>query len=443
MVLSTIKSEIKSIGQRFINLKQITAFGINHKTAPVELRERVAMSGDDIVDALTTLNASPQIDEVVLVSTCNRTEVYAVGDSAEQTIIQYLCQFADITDSDMRSFSYTHHQHAAVTHLINVSAGLDSLVLGEPQILGQIKQSFSQAKAAGTIGSHFQKLFQHTFSIAKKVRSETDIGANAVSVAYVAVQLAKHLFSSLAASRAMIIGAGDTGELVVKHLYEQGVRDIIVVNRTLEKAHKLAAPVNAKVMTLGQIPLHLHEADIVISSTSSQLPILGKGVVERALKQRKNEPIFLVDLAVPRDIESEVADLDDAYLYTVDDLQNIIEENLASRQEAANQAMNIINASIDVFFRWQEVQANTDVLVEYRQTSELQKQRLVDKALNQLADGKVAEDVITELSNKLMNQLLHGPTQALKQASVEDNAELFSVLSRALGLSNKQLHKKK
>ncbi len=394
------------------------------------------MSGDDVVNALTALSQYGAVDEVVIVSTCNRTEIYTSGDCAKAVIAEMLSRTAGIPALDIMDNTYYYTQEDALSHLMKVAAGLDSLVLGEPQILGQIKQAFAQAKAAGTIGPQLQKLFQHTFSIAKKVRSDTDIGANAVSVAYVAVQLSKHLFSALTDTRALIIGAGETSELVVKHLYEQGVRDITVANRTLERAQKLATPVNGKVITLAQIPLHLHEADIVISSTASQLPILGKGVVERALKERKNEPIFLVDLAVPRDIENEVGELDDAFLYTVDDLQNIVEENIASRQEAAQQAQEIIADSINGFFEWQEVQANRDVFVQYRRDSEEKKDRLVEKALNQLQEGKAAESVIVELSNKLLNQLIHGPTQALKTASLDDNAEILKVLSRALGVND-------
>jgi glutamyl-tRNA reductase len=425
-------------------LKQITAFGINHKTAPVSFRERVAMSDDVVVDTLAVMQTAAQVSEVVIVSTCNRTEIYLYGGvDSKSIIVNYIASLSGISPTEIEQYSYCYHQQDAVKHLIRVASGLDSLVLGEPQILGQIKQSFALAKASGTVSQRFQRLFQHTFSVAKKVRSDTDIGANAVSVAYVAVQLAKHLFSSLADSRALIIGAGETSELVVKHLFEQGVKDITVANRTLEKALRVAKPVAGKVLTLSQIPHHLADADIVISSTASQLPILGKGVVERALKQRRHEPIFLVDLAVPRDIESEVAELSDAYVYTVDDLQNIVESNIASRQEAAAQAEDIIHRSVDTFFEWQEIQANSDVLVQYRQQSELQKSRLVDKALNQIADGKSAQEVIVELSNKLMNQLIHGPTHALKQASSDQHSASFSLLSRALGLDTHETQHKK
>ena len=334
----------------------LTALGINHKTAPVALREKVAFTPDSLVSALASLKQIDGIEESVIVSTCNRTEVYVKGAGEAALLLDWLSAFHDVKREDIEQNSYLYQQEDAVKHVMRVASGLDSLILGEPQILGQIKQAFSDAKHSGTVGAEFERLFQHTFSVAKKVRSETEIGANAVSVAFAAVQLAKHIFSALPKRSVLLVGAGETIELVAQHLKEQGVQRLAVANRTVARAENLAANLGADVLTLSQLPEHLHDFDIVISSTASQLPLIGKGMVEKALKQRRNMPMFLVDLAVPRDIESQVNELGDAYLYTVDDLQHIVEQNLASREMAAQDAEKIIDDQASVFLSWKQAQ---------------------------------------------------------------------------------------
>lgn len=414
----------------------LIAFGINHKTAPIELREKIAFSPDAIVQALASLRQNTGATESVIVSTCNRTEIYAqLEDKQQSHIAAWLADFHGVHVDELQNNSYFYTQQEAAGHIMRVACGLDSLMLGEPQILGQVKQAFTDAKNSGVIKGDFERLFQHTFSVAKKVRTETDIGANAVSVAYASVQLAKHIFSSLEKSRVLLIGAGETIELVAKHLFEQNVKSLTVANRTLARAEKIAHPLNASVLTLAQIPQHLKDADIVISSTASQLPILGKGLVQKALKERKHKPIFLVDLAVPRDIEAEVADLDDAYLYTVDDLQQIVEKNLANRQDAAAIAHDMVEQQVQQFMRWQQSQSSIDLLKAFREQSEAQKELLVNKALNQLADGKVAEKVIIELANKLTKSLIHAPTKALKKAASEQDLAHMALLVDALALN--------
>ncbi|MFT2090641.1 glutamyl-tRNA reductase [Paraglaciecola sp. 2405UD69-4] len=416
----------------------LIAFGINHKTAPIELREKIAFSPDAIVEALGSLEVQTGAAESVIVSTCNRTEVYAQLEQPNKSFIAtWLAKFHGVSEVDVDKNSYFYTEQDAAEHIMRVACGLDSLMLGEPQILGQIKQAVTHSKNTGVIKGSFDRLFQHTFSVAKRVRSETDIGANAISVAYASVQLAKHIFSSLKNSRVLLIGAGETIELVAKHLSEQNVKSLTVANRTLARAQALAEPLGASVLTLAQIPAHLKDADIVFSSTASQLPILGKGLVQRALKERRHKPMFLVDLAVPRDVEGEVASLDDAYLYTVDDLQQIVEQNLANRQDAAEIAHQMVQEQAQQFMRWQQSQASIDLLKNFRQQSELQKSTLVSKALNQLADGKNAEDVVLELANKLTNSLIHAPTKALKKAASEQDTEQLSILKDALAL-NKQ-----
>ena len=413
----------------------LIAFGINHKTAPIELREKIAFSPDAIVQALASLRQETGVTESVIVSTCNRTEIYAQLDNQHKsTIVGWLAEFHAVNPTEVEKNSYFYTEQDAAIHIMRVACGLDSLMLGEPQILGQVKQAVTHSKDSGVIKSGFDRLFQHTFSVAKKVRSETDIGANAISVAYASVQLAKHIFSSLEKSHVLLIGAGDTIELVAKHLHEQNVKSLTVANRTLARAQAVAEPFGANVLTLAQIPQHLKEADIVFSSTASQLPILGKGLVQSALKERKYKPMFLVDLAVPRDVEGEVTELNDAYLYTVDDLQQIVEQNLANRQDAAELAHQMVEQQAQQFMFWQQSQTSIDVLKSFRDQSESQKDVLVSKALNQLADGKHAEDVVQELANKLTNSLIHAPTKALQKAASEQNVEQLSLLKDALAL---------
>lgn len=423
----------------------VIAIGINHKTASVNLREQVAFSAESIADAFASLRRDLGIDESVILSTCNRTELYvgmqnglcdqpAIQAKDAATLTKWLAEFHKVDLHELEKNSYCLGNDKAVAQLMRVASGLDSLILGEPQILGQVKQAFNSAKNSGVVGSQFERLFQHTFSVAKKVRSETEIGANAVSVAFAAVQLSKQIFSSLAKSRVLLIGAGETIELVAKHLTDNGVTQITVANRTLSRAQELATQIGAKVITLANIPAYLHEADIVISSTASTLPILGKGMVESALKDRRYKPIFFVDLAVPRDIESEVSELDDAYLYTVDDLQHIVEENLVSRQNAANEAEIIIQSQVQVFVDWQKSLDSIDTLKEFRQQSEETKDKLLDKALNQLSEGKDPQQVVIELSNKLTNALLHSPTKALSRAASEQDQNQLKLLRQTLGL---------
>lgn len=412
------------------------AFGVNHKTAPVELREKVAFSPESLVDALTSLRESTGVTESVIVSTCNRTEVYAHAEKIEvEKISAWLAQFHNVDLSQLRQNSYLHNHQQAVEHLMRVASGLDSMILGEPQILGQVKQAFADAKNSGAVNGTFERLFQQTFSVAKRVRSETDIGANAVSVAFAAVQLAKHIFSSLSSSRVLLVGAGETIELVAKHLKEQKVTQISVANRTIARAKSLAEPIGAEVLTLSQIPDKLHDADIVISSTASQLPIIGKGIIERALKQRRHKPMFLVDLAVPRDIETEVAELDDAYLYSVDDLQHIVEQNVAGRQSAAIEAESMIAQQAQSFLDWNKSLESIDLLKSFRRGSEAQRDKIQQRAINQIKEGKDPEQVVAELANKLTNALLHGPTKALKDAAQNQDKESLKLLSKILGLN--------
>ncbi|WP_445945780.1 glutamyl-tRNA reductase [Shewanella sp.] len=411
----------------------LVAIGINHKTATVDLREKVAFSPDSIHDAMKSLASRTRSGEAVILSTCNRTELYC-NDAAAAEVIEWLADYHNLDLQELLGCIYQHEDLAAVKHLMRVAAGLDSLVLGEPQILGQVKQAFVKAKEAGTTALTIDRLFQNTFSVAKKVRTETEIGAAAVSVAFAAVSMAKHIFSSLKATKVLLIGAGETIELVAKHLKDNGVASIVVANRTLERAQAMCEAFDATAITLQQIPDFLPKADIVISSTASPLPILGKGMVEKALKTRRHQPMLLVDIAVPRDIEAQVGELDDAFLYTVDDLHSIIEQNMASRKEAAEQAELITEDQSLLFMEWLKSLESVDSIREYRSQSLAIKDELVERALNKLAQGGDNEQVILELANRLTNRLIHSPTQALTVASRQGDLNTLGQLRTALGL---------
>lgn len=300
------------------------ALGINHKTASVDVRERVAFTPEQLVEALQQLCRLTDSREAAILSTCNRSELYIEQDQLSADIVlRWLADYHHLSLDELRASAYVHEDDAAVRHMMRVASGLDSLVLGEPQILGQMKSAYAVAREAGTIGPLLGRLFQATFNAAKQVRTDTAIGENPVSVAFAAVSLAKQIFSDLQRSQALLIGAGETITLVARHLHELGVKRIVVANRTLERASLLAEQFGAHAVLLSDIPAELVRSDIVISSTASQLPILGKGAVESALKLRKHKPIFMVDIAVPRDIEPEVGELDDVYLYSVDDLHEV------------------------------------------------------------------------------------------------------------------------
>ena len=417
----------------------LLAFGINHKTAPVDVREKVAFSTDKLEAALRDLIARGAVNECAIVSTCNRTELYCGFDeerSNVENILNWFREYHDLDSDEIEPYLYTHLDNLAVQHLLRVASGLDSLVLGEPQILGQIKDAYNTASHAGSIGRQLNRLFQHTFSVAKQVRTDTAIGASPVSVAFAAVNLGKRIFSDLGQHTAMLIGAGDTIELVARHLKEQGIRKIIVANRTVERAHALADTFDAEAIALADMPARLIEADIIISSTASQLPILGKGAVERALKKRKHRPMFMVDIAVPRDIEPEVGELADVYLYTVDDLHDVIEEGRQSREEAARQAEDIIDNQVDHFMGWLRSLEAVDTIRAFREQADHVRDDAVENAERQLAAGKDPHEVIQELARTLTNKLIHNPSVQMNQAAFEGRKDLLDTARQLLGIKD-------
>jgi glutamyl-tRNA reductase len=419
----------------------IVAVGINHKTASVEVRERISFSPDKLSAALQEMLAEVDCKEAAILSTCNRTELYLVQEdkleTIQQKVVTWLENHHQVAATHITPSLYWHKDAAAVNHMMRVACGLDSLILGEPQILGQMKQAYSQAKAAGSLALIMDRLFQRTFGAAKQVRTDTEIGANAVSVAFASVNLAKHIFGNLRKTRVLLVGAGETIELVAKHLYENQVGKITVANRTLSRAENMAKAIGAEVITLAQIPEHLSQADIVISSTGSTLPIIGKGMVEQALTKRKRQPIFMVDLAVPRDIEQQVAELEDVFIYTVDDLQNIIAENLENRRVAAIQAEDIVQQQTNDFMAWLRGLNTQDAVVSYRKKCMAERDELLQKALTQLANNKKPEDVAKELATKLTNKLMHAPTGALQSAAQGGELDKLIYLRDILGLDSK------
>lgn len=414
----------------------LLALGINHNTASLDVRERVAFSPEQVEEALQQACAEAGFSEMAILSTCNRTEIYACGDADVEGLLAWLSRYHQL---DVDALGYSHYAHsgeAAIEHMMRVSAGLDSLVLGEPQILGQIKSAYAVASAAGTVGAVLHSAFQRIFTIAKRVRTETAIGENPVSVAYAAVTLAQQIFSDLKEDTALLIGAGETIELVARHLNNCGIAKIIVANRTLDRARTLADQFSAEAILLADIPEHLHRADIVISSTASQLPLLGKGAVESSLKQRKHKPMFMVDIAVPRDIEVEVGDLDDVYLYTVDDLHGVIDENRKSRQQAAEHAEQIIAEGVAVYSRELRALSSVATIKAYRQKAEQFRDSELEKSLRALEGGADATVVLNQLARNLTNKLIHAPTTIMKGASASGRSDVVTLARELFELND-------
>ncbi len=416
----------------------ILAFGINHTTASVDLRGRVAFAPEMVVESLQQALEQLPGGEIALLSTCNRSEIYFHGEASDEQLLSWLSDCKGVALEQLRDCYYCYRDQQAVRHIMCVASGLDSLVLGEPQIFGQIKSAYAVGREAGTVGTHLNQVFQSVFAAAKRVRSETAIGQNPVSVAYASVSLAEQIFADLKDVHALLIGAGETIELVARHLRDKQVGSITVANRTLSRAQELAADFSANAILLSDIHDHLPQADIVISSTASQLPVLGKGAVESALKKRRHKPMFMVDIAVPRDIEPEVETLDDVYLYTVDDLQEVIQGNLRARQTAADVAQGIIDQEADSWSRQQRSLAVVDTIRAFRDSVEKIRGEEVGKALQLLQRGQDAEAVIETLARNLTNKLMHKPTTILKQASEEGRDDTINATQDLFGLDKKR-----
>jgi glutamyl-tRNA reductase len=411
----------------------LVAIGINHQTAPVELRERVAFADHALPGALAAVRGLEGVREAVLLSTCNRTELYAVADDDGRALDAWLATHpgADAAaNADLRPYLYRHEGSEAVRHLFRVATGLDSLVLGEPQILGQVKQAWATARTAGALGGQLDRLFQQAFVAAKRARTDTRIGANPVSIASTAVRLAQASFARPEDSVVLLVGAGETIELVARHLAQAKVKRLLVANRTLVHAQELASRHGGVALPLEELQRHLAEADIVFSATASREPVVRRAHVDAALSQRRRRPMLLLDLAVPRDIDPEVAQLRDAFLYTIDDLEKAVEDNRRSRREAADAAEAIVDLQVARYAETQAAATRATPLKRLRAHGEGARDEVLAKARQQLRGGHDPAVVLEFLAHTLTNRLLHAPTVALRQAALEGDASLARATER-------------
>lgn len=414
----------------------ILAYGLNFRTAPIDLRERIAFPAESLVQAHRDLTLSvPAVGEVAILSTCNRTELYCSAQMDDQeALVDWLSRYRNVAPSDIRDAAYAHWDRDAARHLMRVAAGLDSQVLGEPQILGQVKDAYDMAREAGTLGPELNLLSQVTLNVAKQVRTDTDIGRNPVSVAYAAVSLAQQIFADLSQNTALLLGAGDTIELVAQHLHNAGIGSMTIANRTLANAKSLAANFGARAIQLTDVPGVLAQHDIVIASTGSPFPVLGKGAVEAAIRSRRHRPMFMVDIAVPRDIEPEVAELRDVYLYSIDDLTEIIEANVSERRRAAESAEEMIVAGTDRYFREKRIRDAQHLLTSFRSRAEVLQLAELERARARLLNGENAEEVMKALARTLTNKLIHEPTIAIREASAEGRHDMLDYVRTLYGL---------
>jgi glutamyl-tRNA reductase len=406
----------------------LVVVGINHRTAPVEVRERVVFEPGRIPDALRELRSLDSVEEAVIVSTCNRTELYCVTGSGEAELADWLQRYHGV-GSSLRHCLYHHDDMRAVSHVFGVASGLDSLVLGEPQILGQLKDAYRAAQEAGTAGPTLNRLFQAAFSVAKRVRTETEIGANAVSVASAAVAMARNVFSSFENRTALMVGAGETIALAARHLHADGLRRIIVANRSVDRARELAAEFQGFAIGLDEIGAHLREADIVVASTASPNAIITREMAAQALRARRRRPIFMVDIAVPRDIEPSVAELEDVYLFTVDDLQSVVNENMENRRQAARQADRMIATEVDRFELQLRTRSAAPTIRRLRDEAEHVRQHTLEQARRMLAAGRSTDEVLEFLAATLTNRLMHPPSQRLREAAESGDERIIGAIA--------------
>ncbi|HTD02337.1 glutamyl-tRNA reductase [Undibacterium sp.] len=415
---------------------QLLAVGLNHTTAPVSLREKVAFAPDQITQAVIAARSwfgrdgSDYGNEAAILSTCNRTELYAANrvDNPIDATAHFLADFHKLPHAELRPHLYTLPQDNAVRHAFRVASGLDSMVLGEPQILGQMKDAVRQADAAGGLGTYLHQLFQRTFAVAKEVRTTTEIGAHSVSMAAAAVRLSQRIFDKISDQHVLFIGAGEMIELCATHFAAQNPKSLTIANRTLERGEALAHRFNGNAIRLAELPQQLAQFDIIISCTASSLPIIGLGLVERVVKARRHRPMFMVDLAVPRDIEPEIGALDDVFLYTVDDLGNVVQSGLENRQAAVAQAEAIIETRVQSFMHWVDGRAVVPVIQDLHESGEIVRMLELERARKMLARGEDIDAVLEALSKGITAKFLHGPQQALHQAKGDERARLATLL---------------
>ena len=413
----------------------IVALGLNHTTAPLELRERAVVDDAGMPSALRSLSSTPGVSEAAILSTCNRTDLYCGIGAGEDVPTRWFGEFLGIDRRDLAGHIYVHREDAAVRHLMRVASGLDSMVLGEPQILGQLKHAYGTARRAGSLGVVLEKLFQRSFSVAKRVRTDTDIGASPVSVAYAAVTLAHRIFGDLDARTALLVGAGETVELCARHLASSPVGRMVIANRTVEHARRIATVLGAYAISLDEAPLHLAEADIVISSTASRDTVISFQQTRDALRRRRRRPMFMADLAVPHDIDREVGTLPDVYLYGVDDLADVIEEGRQRRIEAAGVAAGIIDQQVAEFMAWMRGRRVSSVIVQVRESAAVARDDVLAKARRRLQGGEPPDEVVEYVARTLTNKLLHAPSAAIREAGETDRREIVEAARTLFGVT--------
>ncbi len=413
---------------------QLYTIGVNHTTAPIEIRENVAFGADSIREALSDLT-NKKAAEAAILSTCNRTEIYVQSADA-LPVMGWLADYHQLDLNHIQPYTYTHANQEAVKHAFRVASGLDSMVLGEPEILGQFKQSVKLAQEAGTLGTHLHQLFQRTFEVAKEVRTNTDIGGSSISMAAATVKLAQRIFGDLSEQKILFIGAGEMITLCANHFAAQKPKSMTVANRTKERGLELAEKIHAEAILLNDLPTHFADFDIVITSTASQLPIVGLGMVERAIKARKHRPIFMVDLAVPRDIEAEVAQLDDVFLYTVDDLAQVVTDGIENRQEAAVSAEMIISTRVEAFMHWLQKRNSVPTIKALRDQAETMRTAELEKAIKLIQKGESPEKALEKLSLAITNKMLHAPSHALNQSHGDEHERLAQQLRHIYQIKN-------
>lgn len=413
--------------------------GLSHHSAPVEARERLAFTDAELPAALARLRAMAGVDEAAILSTCNRTEILAIAepDLAPQ-LIEWWRRELGAPNGLIEQFVYTHRDQAAVLHSLRVASGLDSMVVGEPQILGQMKDSFAVATQTEALGPVLSRLFQHAFAVAKLVRSRTQVGAHPVSVAYAAVQMARQIFSDLGQQTALLIGAGDTIQLIARHLRGQGIGRIVVANRSLERAEKLAREVHGYAIALSDLNAYLGDADLVVSSTAAREHVVEQPAMKLALKKRRRKPVFMIDLAVPRDLDPKIGDLEDVYLYTLDDLRNVISANLQARAEAAKQAEVLVEDYARQFTRWLESRDAGQVIRVLREQARSHRDEVLDKARRKLAAGATPEEVMSFVADTLSNKLLHAPSHRLRSADSVEQSLLVNAARKLFDLPDEE-----
>lgn len=401
---------------------KLLACGINHETADLTVLEKLSFAKDYLASSLRALLQDTHTEEAVILSTCHRTEFYCINGDAQSTM-NWLYHYKKLPEESLKSHWYVYQQEQALRHLLRLASGLDSKILGEPQILGQIKNAFMLAQSLGGVGSHFNRLFQYVFSASKQVRVATDITAHPVSLAFAVVTCAKQIFAHLADRRVLLVGAGETVSLVAKHLFSQGVRHFWIANRTPQSAEKLGKTIAGQAICLNAIPYFLDKADILITATASDFPLINKSMLEQAFKKRKRRPLFIADLGMPRDIESGVNELEDVYLYTLDDLHQLIEKNQQCRKAAAVKAESLIEEKTQHYLEQMKIKMAAPAICAYRQQAEQFRDTEVKKALALLKKGYIQEEVIQQLAYRLTNKLTHTPSVVLKNAAKLNNKD--------------------